>query len=77
MSFWLDKGVLVTSATGLVGSWLTRSLLDAGADRLQLRSPNPPDPASPRVLHHRVDPARPRSTLDAGFPATCHRPAGC
>ena len=30
--FWRDRPVLVTGATGLVGSWLTRRLLDAGAD---------------------------------------------
>jgi CDP-glucose 4,6-dehydratase len=30
--FWQDRPVLVTGATGLVGAWLTRRLLDAGAD---------------------------------------------
>jgi CDP-glucose 4,6-dehydratase len=30
--FWQDRPVLVTGATGLVGAWLTRSLVDAGAD---------------------------------------------
>ena len=29
--FWNDKRVLVTGATGMVGSWLTRWLVDAGA----------------------------------------------
>jgi CDP-glucose 4,6-dehydratase len=29
--YWLDRPVLVTGATGLVGSWLTRRLTDAGA----------------------------------------------
>jgi CDP-glucose 4,6-dehydratase len=29
---WLDRKVLVTGATGLVGSWLTRKLLEEGAD---------------------------------------------
>ena len=29
--FWSGRRVLVTGATGMVGSWLTRSLLDAGA----------------------------------------------
>jgi CDP-glucose 4,6-dehydratase len=29
---WLDRPVLVTGATGLVGSWLVRRLLDARAD---------------------------------------------
>jgi CDP-glucose 4,6-dehydratase len=32
VSFWRDRAVLVTGATGLVGSWLVRRLADAGAD---------------------------------------------
>src|ERR1700736_5391626 len=31
-AFWKDRPVLVTGATGLVGSWLTRRLVEAGAD---------------------------------------------
>ena len=31
-TFWQDRPVLVTGATGLVGSWLVRALLAAGAD---------------------------------------------
>ena len=30
--FWRDRPTLVTGATGLLGSWLTRSLLASGAD---------------------------------------------
>jgi len=30
-NFWRDRPVLVTGATGLLGGWLTRSLLDRGA----------------------------------------------
>lgn len=30
--FWRDRPVLVTGATGLVGGWLVRRLLEAGAD---------------------------------------------
>jgi len=32
MSFWLDRPVLVTGATGLLGPWLVKRLTDAGAD---------------------------------------------
>jgi CDP-glucose 4,6-dehydratase len=31
-NFWQDRPVLVTGATGLVGGWLTRRLVEAGAD---------------------------------------------
>ena len=31
-SFWLDRPVLVTGATGLIGGWLVRRLLESGAD---------------------------------------------
>jgi CDP-glucose 4,6-dehydratase len=34
--FWLDRPVFVTGATGLVGSWVVRSLLDHGADVVAL-----------------------------------------
>ncbi len=30
--FWLDRPTLVTGGTGLVGSWLTKRLVDAGGD---------------------------------------------
>src|SRR3954463_4632580 len=32
MSFWLDRPTLITGASGLVGSWLVRRLVEAQAD---------------------------------------------
>lgn len=34
--FWLDRPVLVTGCTGLLGSWLTRALVDRGASVVAL-----------------------------------------
>ncbi len=34
--FWLDRPTLVTGASGLVGSWLVRRLVEAGADVVAL-----------------------------------------
>jgi CDP-glucose 4,6-dehydratase len=34
--FWLDRPTLVTGATGLVGSWVVKALLKAGADLVVL-----------------------------------------
>jgi len=34
--FWLDRPVFVTGGTGLIGNWLVRRLLDAGADAVCL-----------------------------------------
>lgn len=34
--FWQDRPVLVTGATGLVGGWLTKRLVEAGADAVCL-----------------------------------------
>lgn len=31
-SFWLDRPTFVTGSTGLVGSWMAKRLIDAGAD---------------------------------------------
>src|SRR5215207_4924792 len=31
-SFWLDRPTFVTGGTGLVGNWLMRRLIEAGAD---------------------------------------------
>jgi len=32
LSFWLDRPTFITGGTGLVGSWLTQRLVEAGAD---------------------------------------------
>ena len=32
LSFWQDRPVLVTGCTGLLGSWLTETLVKAGSD---------------------------------------------
>ena len=31
-SFWLDRPVFVTGGSGLVGSWLVKRLVEAGAE---------------------------------------------
>lgn len=36
LPFWLDRPTLVTGATGLVGSWLVKRLIDSGADTVCL-----------------------------------------
>jgi CDP-glucose 4,6-dehydratase len=43
MSFWNNKSVLVTGATGLVGSWLVRDLLEKGARVTALVLDNDPN----------------------------------
>jgi CDP-glucose 4,6-dehydratase len=30
--FWSDRNVLITGCTGLLGSWLTRALVDRGSN---------------------------------------------
>src|SRR4051812_12370944 len=35
-AFWRDRSVFVTGATGLLGSWLCRALVEAGADVVAL-----------------------------------------
>ena len=42
MSFWKDKSVLVTGATGLVGSWLVNELLKQGSNVTALVLDNDP-----------------------------------
>ena len=42
MSFWKDKSVLVTGATGLVGSWLVNELLKRGSNVTALVLDNDP-----------------------------------
>jgi hypothetical protein len=32
VAFWRDRPTFVTGATGLLGTWLTRRLIEAGAD---------------------------------------------
>lgn len=43
MSFWNNKNVLITGATGLVGSWLVRDLLEKGARVTALVLDNDPN----------------------------------
>ncbi|MBI5616670.1 MAG: GDP-mannose 4,6-dehydratase [Gammaproteobacteria bacterium] len=43
--FWRDRNVLVTGCTGLLGSWLTRALVEAGAHVIGLVRDSTPDSA--------------------------------
>jgi CDP-glucose 4,6-dehydratase len=53
--FWTDRPVLVTGATGLVGSWLVKRLLFLGADVVCLvRDSIPGSEFSRARLHHKV-----------------------
>ncbi len=57
--FWLDRPTLVTGATGLVGSWLVRRLLDLGADVVCLVRDDVPQSELVRAgLHARVKSVR-------------------
>lgn len=53
MSFWSDKRVLVTGATGMVGSWATRRLVDDGAHVVTLVRDT--DPQSELVRSGTID----------------------
>lgn len=52
-SFWLDRPVLVTGATGLVGSWLVRALLNRSADVVCLVRDEVPQSEFRRAGHSR------------------------
>ncbi len=53
--FWRDRPVLVTGATGLVGAWAVRRLLDAGADVVALVRDEVPGAELYRsALHRRI-----------------------
>ncbi|MBI4815260.1 MAG: GDP-mannose 4,6-dehydratase [Deltaproteobacteria bacterium] len=55
-SFWSDRNVFVTGATGLLGSWLTEALLDRGARVIALVRDQVPDSlfASRRLFERAV-----------------------
>ena len=55
-AFWRDRPTLVTGATGLVGGWLVRRLVDAGADVVV---PRPRLGAPVRARPQRADRERP------------------
>lgn len=50
ISFWKDKRVFITGATGLVGSWLTKELVNAEAHVVILQRDN--DPHSELIRSH-------------------------
>jgi CDP-glucose 4,6-dehydratase len=53
---WQDRPVLVTGATGLLGGWLTRQLLDRGARVVALlRNPTPSRPLLSQETLSRLD----------------------
>ncbi len=53
LNFWSDRPVLVTGATGMIGSWLVKALLRRGARvAILLRDP---DPQSELIRSHDID----------------------
>ena len=53
-TFWADKTVVVTGATGFLGSWLVRRLLEYDAKVITLvRDPDKASHAAPKRQHHR------------------------
>ena len=58
--FWLDRPTFVTGGTGLVGSWLVRRLLEAGADVVCLVRDWVPQSELVRYADHRAGQGRAR-----------------
>lgn len=57
--FWQDRPVLVTGATGLLGGWLTRELVERGADVVALvRDRVSPSPLADESLRARLTEVR-------------------
>lgn len=58
-NFWQDRRVLVTGATGLLGGWLTKSLVERGAEVVVLvRDRVSPSPLSNQVFQERLTEVR-------------------
>ena len=72
---WADRRVLVTGATGMVGSWLTQRLVEDGALRRRARARRRPAVRAVPQRHHRPRLGRERRSPGRRRPSSAPSPA--